>query len=270
MKLETQFKGDLRHWPYTHPSMPSDTYLDYYGTDNQQLYERNLKYNLDWIYVDKKVKYYFNKQNLRMDKNLEQVDNDYIYFSGTSYTMGIGINTEDRYSERVSHILNKDFINCSGPTYSIKAQFISFTNFLNTGYKLPKIFVIEYPPSYAYTYYNEEHFLFYYTKNIPEQHNNYLTAYKELLNTDYYVNEALIYRDNIMGTCKRLGIKYCEISFHKQDIFSKYLHTVDTDTNSDDINYCYGRDLRVDNGHYSGHPGIGIHKLASDAILNQL
>lgn len=270
MKLETVIKGELRKWPYTHPSMPSNTQLDYYGADSIELYNRNVRYTDNWIYKDTPIKYHFNKQSLRMNKDLEHVDDDYIYFSGTSFCMGVGINEHDRFSELVSDNLKLDLINCAGPTYTIKAQFISFTNFLNSGYKLPKIFVIEYPPSFAYTFYNEDNYLFYYTKNIPDGHNNHLTAYNNLLETDYYIQEANIYRESIIATCKRLGIKLAEVSFHKNDIFTKDFPVIDTDTNKDDINYCYARDLRVSNGIYSGHPGIGIHKLASNTILKQL
>ena len=270
MKLETVIKGELTKWPYTHPSMPSNVTVDFYGADSIELYNRNLKYTNDWLYSSSPVKYNFNKQCLRMNKDLKQVNDNYIYFSGTSFCMGLGINETDRYSDLIADKLNLDLINCSGPTYSIKAQFISFTNFLNSGYTLPKIFVIEYPPSYAYTFYNKDNYLFYYTKNIPEEHNNHLEAYNNLLETDFFIQEANIYRESIIATCKQLNIKYAEVSFHKNDIFAKDLPLVDIDTNKKDINYCYARDLRVSNGIYSGHPGIGIHKLASDIILKQL
>lgn len=270
MKLETIIPGKLNAWPYTHPSMPSNTVIDYYGVDSEHLYQRNLKYNLNWIYKDKKIKYHFNKQCLRMSKDLNEVDDDYIYFSGTSFCMGIGVDESDRFSEIISKNQGLDLINCSGPSYSIKAQFISFTNFINSGFKLPKIFVIEYPPSFAYTFYDADKYLFYYTKNIPEDREKYLTAYKNLLDTDYFINESKIYRENILGICKRLGIKFAEISFHKSDKFAEELPVVDTETNNNDINFCYGRDLRISDGNYSGHPGIGIHKLASEIILSQL
>ena len=143
MKLETVIRGELTKWPYVHPSMPSNISLNFYGADSEQLYKRNLKYNVDWMYQTTSVTYNFNKQSLRMKKNLEDVEDDYIYFSGTSFGMGLGINESNRFSDLVSNKLNMDFINCAGPTYTIKAQFISFTNLLNSGYKLPKIFVIE-------------------------------------------------------------------------------------------------------------------------------
>ena len=270
MKLETIIKGELTEWPYTHPSMPSDTLLKFYGADSEQLYQRNLKYNLNWMYRDIEIEYHFNKQSLRMCKDIDEVEDDYIYFSGTSFSMGVGIRESDRFSDIISKQIDMDFINCAGPSYTIKAQFISFTNFLNSGYKLPKIFVIEYPPSHAYTYYNNDSYLFYYSKNIPNDRPNHLEAYNNLLNTDHYTNEAQIYRQSLIGICKRLKIKFIELSFHKSDKFATNLPIVDIDTNKNDINYCYARDLRVSDGEYSGHPGIGIHLLASDIILKQI
>ena len=90
-KLETIVNFNIDGWPYTHSSMvPSSTPM-FYGTDSEQLYHRNLKHApQDWIYRDKKVEYTFNNYGLRMSDNITS-EGKSIYFSGTSYTMGIGI-----------------------------------------------------------------------------------------------------------------------------------------------------------------------------------
>jgi hypothetical protein len=135
--------------------MVPNTAMQFYGTDSQQLFERNLKYRTNWIYSDKEVTYHFNSDGLRMKKNLTEIDDNYILFSGTSYSMGIGLHEDDRFSNIVSNKLNLDFINCAGPTYSCKIQTINFFNLINSGYKLPKILVIEYAPEIGYTFYND-------------------------------------------------------------------------------------------------------------------
>lgn len=272
-KLETKIERDIGTWPFIHPSMPRLKKLNFYGADSEDLYNRNLKYlPSDWIYTNQNIEYNFNSLNLRMRKDIRDVADQYILFSGTSFGMGVGINEDDRFSEQVSIQLDKDFINCCGPSFTIKAQSISFFNFLNTGLLLPKIFVIEYPPSYAYTYYSDNSFLFYYSKNIPEGNANHLAAYRHLLETDFFLQESNLYRSMIKNTCTRLGIKFIELSFHKDDNFvtSNNIGTIHIKSNSGDINYCYARDIRHHEGQYAGHPGIGLHKEASTLILNSL
>ena len=270
MKLETIIRAELSTWPYIHPVMLTDTSVNFFGADSELLFSRNLRNTPNWIYKEKPITYNFNKQSLRMAKDLDNVNDDYIYFSGTSFCMGVGLNESDRFSELVSTALNLDLINHSAPTFSIKAQFISFANFLNTNYKLPKVLVVEYPPVTAHTFYSKDQFLYYYRSKETPNSPHHTNAYQELLNTDYFLTEANQYRTNFMGICKRLNIKYCEISFHKDEEFAKHLPIVDIETNKEDINFCFARDLRISDGHYSGHPGIGIHKLASDIILKQL
>jgi hypothetical protein len=271
--LETTIERDIDVWPYIHSSMPKSSRLEFYGADSQELYNRNLKYlPTDWRYTNQKIEYNFNNLNLRMRKDIDEVEDRYILFSGTSFGMGVGIDENDRFSEQVSIKLGKDFINCCGPSFTIKAQAISFFNFLKSGLNLPKIFVIEYPPSYAYTYYSDNSFLFYYSKNIPNGNSNHLAAYKHLLETDFFLQESNLYRTMIKSTCFRLGIKFVELSFHKTDnfIISNNISIVDTEDNNTDINYCYARDLRQHQGQYAGHPGVGIHTAASNLILNSL
>lgn len=271
MRLETVFDGDLNSWPYKHPSMVPNTTQEYYGTDSRILHERNLKNTDNWIYKDKYFTYNFNDQSMRMDKNVEDVDDDYIYFSGTSFAMGIGVDIKDRYSDIIARELNLDYINCAGPTFAIKNQFISFTNLLNSGYKLPKIFVMEYPQSYSYANYTGGKYVWSHSlKKMSDEYPRHKSAYKELVETDFFINETLIMRNNIMGVCKRLGIKYAEICFHDNDMLTDYVPFIDLNTNKEDINYCWARDIRISDGMYTAHPGIGIHQLTSNIILNQL
>ena len=132
-KLETVINFDSTSWPYTHSTMPRNIIKDFYGPDTNELFFRNLRYLPDdWIYRSDKVLYNFNDAGLRMNKNISDVNEEFIYFSGTSFTMGIGIAEEKRFGEIVSKETKLDLINYAGPTYSIKLQVLSFFNAVNT------------------------------------------------------------------------------------------------------------------------------------------
>lgn len=271
--LNTVTDLPLDLFPYKHESMIPNQICDFYATDSEQLFERNLKNRTNWIYSEKKINYHFNSAGLRMKKNIEDVDDDYIFFSGTSYSMGIGVSEEDRFSNTLSNELKLDFINCAGATYSSKIQVINFFNLLNKGYKLPKILVIEYPPCIGYTFYTDNKFVTCYGKHLPN--NKYITEielYHKMRETDFYYQEANIYQHMLTCVCKRLGVKLIEISFEKDDLFAqRNIQTIiDLNTNSNDINFCYGRDIRLLDNNYTGHPGIGIHKLTHNKILESI
>lgn len=269
----------LEKWPFKHQIIPTESSLSFFGRDSEELFNDNLqKMPEDWIYRSKKIIYNFNRHGLRMKKELDEIKDDYIFYSGTSFGIGIGIDEEDRYSELVQQKIGMDFINWSGPLYGFRIQVISFLNFLNTNYKLPRILVMEVPYCEAFTFYTKNNFLLYYDTKLarPDDYPDHLTAYSSLLNTDFYIQESKLYSNMLKGICKRLGIKYIELSFFKEDKYVQEFNVdvVDRFSNKNDINYCYARDIylkeRPTGIEHVAHAGIGIHKEASELIINQL
>jgi hypothetical protein len=270
-KIDTVITSDLTSWPFVHTSVEYNKTVKFYGPDNEKLYERNSRErSFDWIYHTEDVEYNFNKQGLRMKKDIEHVEEKYIMFSGASFTSGIGIREDRRFSELVSSRLGLDFINFSGPLYSIKLQALSFFNFLKTGFILPKILVLEYPPCTGQFFYSNGNFLLYSPDKSADrnQYPNYYSAYKKLSDTDHFVQESIIWQHIITTTCLKLGIKLIEVSFWHDDPFvqNQSISAVNLESNKEDINYCFGRDYLLGNG----HPGIGLHKEMSDVIINLL
>lgn len=266
-KLETIVNFDINSWPYTHSSMvPNDAPM-FYGTDSEQLYNRNLKYApQDWLYRNKKVNYTFNNYGLRMSDNITS-EGKSIYFSGTSFTLGIGIDQNDRFSELVSNETKLNFINYSGPTYTIKLQVLSFFNYLKNHSK-PDVLVIEYPPVSATTFFAKNKALFCYHNHMSSI-DEYAKLYRVLENSNFFYEEATYLRQQLKSVCKSLGIKLIELTFKPKeqfiidnDIFAYDLDKVDTS----DINLRYARDLFKD----SGHPGIQVHRDIADYILGRL
>lgn len=262
-------------WPYYHTSMPSSTTLNFYGTDSEEIFNRNTS-NLkqDWVYRNINVEYNFNQQHLRQQQNLQDIGADYILCSGTSFGMGLGVREEDRYCDKVSAALNLDYVNFCGPTYTTKIQAISFTNLLKSNFHLPKIMILEYAPYPGTTFYIDNEFVMCYTKHMPtdEKYELLRQAYTNINQTNMLLHEANIHRNQILSTCKRLGIKVVEVSFHPNDPFAidNNIMSANIESNKDDISYCYARDVKIHNGEYTGHPGIGIHNEVTAQILKRL
>jgi hypothetical protein len=269
-KLDTNIKFNMSSWPYIHSSMVPNSTPMFYGTDSEQLYNRNLKYApQDWIYRDKKVEYTFNNYGLRMPENIT-TEGKSIYFSGTSHTMGIGVSEQDRFSDIVSKETKLDYINYAGPTYSIKLQILSFFNFLKT-YDAPKVLVIEYAPSSGYTFFNNSQAIVYYSKHL--SNTEYNNSYKELKETAFFENEAKIYQSMLQVLCKKNNIKLIELTLHPDDPFAfnnMFSYDLNNDIKTNNISLKYGRDVVKRDGEYSGHPGIQAHRDIAEHILKEL
>ena len=282
MQLNAVVPLNMDTWPYVHNTMVPHKTVNWYGTDHETLYKRNLR-NLpdDWMYRDEKnnFTYTFNKQGLRMNKDVEEVQGDYIMYAGTSYTMGLGVAEENRFSNLVNKQTGIDFINVGGPTFTIKCNAMSFFNFLKTAHRLPKVFVLEYHKADCYTFYTSNNYVHIHSsfkklKHLPEgkEYENFVEAYKLINETDYFLNEAKMYRGMIKATCERLGIKFLELSFVREEEFVQELNIpyIDIATHQDDINYALGRDVRVRLEGYYSHPGVGFHKEAANIVLKGL
>lgn len=80
--------------------------LQWLNSDSPELFEKNLKNNYDLLksngWIDKTVTYKLNNYGFRCD-NFSHEDN--IVFLGCSITMGIGLNYEDLYVNKVSQSL---------------------------------------------------------------------------------------------------------------------------------------------------------------------
>lgn len=269
--VDTVIPMPLDYWPFKHSSLPNGEIWNFYGSDGEQLFEKNnQELPEDWIYHNTPVIYNFNSLGLRMKKEVEEVTSDYIYFGGSSFTLGCGLNEEDRFSEHVSTALGLDFINFSGPCYGIKLQTINFFNFLRTGKHLPKILVVEHFQD-AYNFYSQDNYLLYKSKfkASSEQWPHHFAAHAELMKTDFLIQESTMYVNILKSACERLGIKFLEMSFYNDDpvVLANNIPSVDRLKNKDDLSYCFSRDVFNTGNEYTGHGGIGVNKDMTELLL---
>lgn len=276
--LDLNWKHDLYEWPVLHPSIPRSTRLKFWGTDSEELFKKNKETAPDnWMYHDTEIVYNFNEHGLRQKKELKEINqSNYIFSTGGCINLGVGIREEDRYADIVANTLGMDLVTWGSPLGSLKYQTINFMNLLNVAPVLPKIVIAYHAPHANTMFYSKGEFLLY-TEDImaadPEKFPHHLEAYTALLNTDYGVQEGFLWQHIMKTTCKKLGIKYIDVSFFADDPFTLQADTlsVNIKKNITDINYTWARDFRseaVNGTPYASHAGVGLHSDMAEKILN--
>jgi hypothetical protein len=277
-------------WPIVHSSMKLGL-SKFYGTDNLDDFEINKsRLPSGWMYNTTDISYNFNSNGLRMDKEILDVDSNYLIAFGCSHTLGVGVALKDSWPYLMAQELNMDYINSAVSGSSIKLNVINFFNMLNTVKELPKIVAIAWPSSVRYTWYSKEQFLFYLPRRGTDKPEFKLQtqAYNDMLMTDLLTTESIFYRNMLKTTCNRLGIKVCETSFDLHCKFASSLTIPVADNspllkltdlcyhNNNNINVEYlnnyfARDVRdLENNYIFGHVGIMQHLTAKNILMEQI
>lgn len=277
-KINFNYKGSCAEqtaYPIVHSSMTPNFESNFYGTDNKEDFAINCnRLPQDWIYRNTEINYKFNSSALRMNKELNEVNNNYIAGFGCSHTLGVGVTLESTWLHLLAQDLNLDYINTGVSGGSVKLCAINFFNMLDSIDQLPKIAVFAWPSSVRYCFYDNDEFIFYLPRFITEetQYKHHTNVYNNMLMTDILTTEALFYRNMVKTTCHRLGIKYAEFTFDGFDPLIEHgVVPVYTDPNKKDLNQDHARDVRdKSNNSFFSHPGIKTHRLAKDVVLDQL
>lgn len=265
-KLNTVINYNFKNWPYQHETMIPNTSSYFYGPDSEKLHQRNRKYqDSNWMYNNKNIEYNFNSLGLRMSNEVD-LSKDLIYFSGTSYTLGIGVSEEDRYTDILSKELDIPMLNYSGPTYSIKLQVISFFNFVNL-YGLPKSACFEFPPAHGYTFFTDTQAITFSGKHRPN--NDYAKAFKILeTSTKFLETEANLYVNMLEIFCNTNKIPLTMFSYFDNTL---PIARIDIDQlEITDINKRFARDVCKQNDTIAGHPGTGVHEYTANLLKGGL
>jgi hypothetical protein len=275
-QLELHWPGTIHDWPVRNPAYIPNARLAFWGTDSAELFLKNSKtMPADWMYHNTSIEYKFNSHGFRQTKELLEINQDnYIYSTGGCFAGGVGVREEDRHSDIVAKELKMDLLTWSTPLGGIKIQVINFMSMLKIAPVLPKIVILNHAQYNTYSHYSNGEFLLYQEDNLIADKENYpihATAYQELIKSDFFYNECMLYQNIMITTCKRLGIKYIETSYYHADKFvvDQGIPSVDRTAHVDDINYAFARDYRpaAKLNPYIAHMGVGVHKEMSELIL---
>jgi len=262
------------YWPIVHSAMRPNRSSLFFGVDSEQsLAENKNRLPEDWIYNQKIINYSFNSHGLRMNKELAEINEEYIVALGCSHSLGIGVCLEDSWPYLMAQQLGIDYINSSVVGASVKLTAINFFNMLDTVKILPKVLAVAWPHAVRYTWYSQGNFLFYLPRHSLGQsnHKDIDQTYEQMLATDLTITESVFYRNMVKTTCNRLGIKYCETGFESYCDFATTLEISTVSGDKSLINEFHARDIRItpDNSMVS-HPGVGRHRRAVEILVSQL
>lgn len=232
--------------------------LDFVTNDNFNQYRENLKTQpVNWFYRDKPIQYSYNSLGFRCIDHTFLQDN-YILFTGCSFTEGLGLHYENCYPYLVAKNLNKTFYNLaiggSGIDF-LKSNLIMFLSLMKQ--KLPDIVVIQWPNNFRTFLLEKDSIAFI------NSHGDYKNLLQEYINNDklYYTN--LHHKLCIFEFLKNLNInKVIEIGkdYKICNLLTEYsIKYVDNKLFEGND---FARDLN--------HPGIIGHQIQAKEILDAI
>lgn len=250
------------------------------GPDSIQLYDKNLKtFGPSWYYYSNPITYHWNSKKLRMNKEVEDLDwNNYIYFSGCSYTVGVGVELERTFPYLTSQRLTTDYVNTAISGASAELVLQNTIAFLKECKKYPKVVVINWPEISRTSWWENNGKIGLY---MPKEYNgDWSVSYKQFLKNSLHVKKRFQHiRDTIDLIFKLINVPVMEISTALEfspstdEVFNGIIplpsfhdHTVKNNPEKfSTMHYNWARDFGF---HGGGHPGWLHHENAANIIVS--
>jgi hypothetical protein len=116
------------------------------GSDNKELYEKNLKTKPDdWYYRTNTLDYKRNSLGHRCNEIADIDLENYILTVGCSHTEGIGLEVEETYTHQLSKKFKCDYYNMGMAGTGIDTMMHNLTVWFATVKKQPKLVVMQFP-----------------------------------------------------------------------------------------------------------------------------
>lgn len=250
------------------------------SADDSDLWLKNKqKLGTNWYYYHTPIEYQWTKENFRMPHEVNDTDwSNYIYFSGCSYSIGLGVEYEKTYPFLVSKENNCDYVNTALSGASVERVLQNTVEFLSECKKFPKLIIINWPEIARTSWWEDDGSVGIY---MPKYYvGQWKRSYEEFITHELHMfNRFAHIRKTIKLICNSLTIPLLEIStaltfspsthkvfdgvtempsFHKKIDFS----------NNDDLSkmhYHWARDYGFHDG---GHPGWKHHTNVANYIKN--
>lgn len=222
--------------------------------DSKLTFHKNLKLTPeDWVYRKLPVEYKYNSLAFRCEEHTSLKD-DYILFSGCSFTEGVGLKLETSYPYVVANELGTTYYNLAlggtGPsvvTHNMK-MFLSLMQ-----HKLPKVVVIQWPSFYRFSLMGSDG-----CKFLSPQ-TDLQSCYKELMTNELIYPTNAFNRISLLKYLSNLGIN---------NIIELGLNVSHKESEPDYTKKAQWRlDSFVDFARDLGHPGIQANRNQAEEIL---
>lgn len=210
----------------------------------------------DWIYRNYPITYQYNSNGHR-SKELDELSNDYVIFTGCSLTDGHGLKYEDTYAYLVAKALNTDFYNLGLKGGSIDTCFFNLVTFLSKVKVLPKIVFLQYPAPERFGLSNTQVYNVFSAGSVNDLYDK--EVYYNLLKYDAVTNQQLFYKEFILNYLKNMNIQVYSLGIHCQPAIVDY--TIHLSKDRQDY-LDFARDL--------DHPGIETNKAWAEKIIRKI
>ena len=158
----------------------------------------------NWIYRNSPITYKFNSLGHRNNKEINELDLNYILFTGCSHTMGVALHKENIYTSVLSKILNIDHYNLGLGASGWDTICYNLKTWITTIQSKPKLICINWSNFNRYL----EDYDTYFIEQGP---------WSPTFDIDYVESEEFRYkqfesRSNIINLCNSYSIPYIEIT----------------------------------------------------------
>jgi hypothetical protein len=249
------------------------------GPDSLSLYNKNCKiFGPNWYYYSNPITYRWNSKKFRMNKEIEKVDwNNYIYFSGCSYTVGAGVELERSFPYLAAQQLSIDYVNTAISGASVELVLQNTVEFLKECNKYPKAAIINWPEIFRTSWWENNGEVGLY---MPKEYSgNWVSSYKQFLKNNTHIRKRFQFiRNTVVLIFKLANVPILEVSTalgfssSSDEIFNGIIslpsfhdHTVkDNPKKFSTMHYNWARDFGFHDG---GHPGWLHHENAANLIV---
>lgn len=183
------------------------------GGDTRELYNKNKnKLGDHWYYYNTPIEYNWNTNKYRMTHEIEDTQWDnYVYFSGCSYTVGVGVELEKTFPAIVSKNANCDYVNTSIGGASVELVLHNTVDFLSKCKVLPKAIIINWPEIARTSWWEDDGSIGIY---MPKYYSGgWSASYEEFIMHDTHITNRFAHIRKTMNLiCKSMKIPLLEVS----------------------------------------------------------
>jgi hypothetical protein len=163
----------------------------------------------DWYYRHNKISYKYNSLGHRSVEPT-QLSNNYILFTGCSFTEGVGLCAEQTFASIVANKLNIEHYNAgkggSGPDFLAISLIALLTKLKNNK---PKAIVIQWPSMYRFFKYEHANIqcATFYHPGLTGANQSQEQLFKSMIETNSAINTSYFYRHWLLECLKNMEIE---------------------------------------------------------------
>lgn len=243
--------------------------VEWHSTDQETLFEKNLKNsNDDWVYRKKKIYYNFNSDGYRCPEWQDINWLDSIVLIGCSYTLGVGLADEDTVSSQLQKITGHPTVNLGVGSSSNHLMLFNSLRLIDQRIH-PKAVIVLYSDVSRFTHISKDYAIRHYGNWIYPTHAHHLPESKLTMPTyskhdlDFYTQWLQDYNSDVYGEMaarsvenawKSAGVKFVGCSAYNGQMSNRYLNL----------------SKQVDKARDLQHPGIESVRNWAHIIANAL